>query len=175
MDLSQIGNLKSDANFRGPFCDADRKIIGFDATPGAANPTLAQVRDYSAKAVNLLRWRTGLPPLRTDAALNDIGERAMVDLANGGSVHGYFIANCMNAANGFGTQCEAGWAQENFGSASGSARTWKDGIRVPLCAMMEEPFGQGHRRNIESTQWTRVGVGIRTTPYGASWVHEFGR
>jgi hypothetical protein len=177
LDLSAAGGLQPDPAFRGPFCTGGQTptIIGFETSKGAVGASFTEIREFNAKAVNLLRWRTGLTALKVDDALDSIGERAMQDLQNGGGVHGYFIRNCMNATFGFGSKCEAGWAQENYGSASGSARGWKDGVRVALCAMMEEPFGTGHRGNIESKAWTRMGTGIRASANGASWVHEFGR
>jgi hypothetical protein len=40
--------------------------------------------------------------------------------------------------------------------------------------MMTEPKGKGHRGNIESQTWTRIGIGIKFSSSGASWYHEFG-
>jgi hypothetical protein len=165
-----------DPNFMGPFCEKNETIIiGFDATAGAANPSPQAVREFALAAVNHIRARTNLPPLKGDAAIDDIADRALAAVPTLG-VHGYFKANCLNAAHDFGRKCEAGWAQENYGAASGSRRTWKDGIRVPLCGMMTEPKGQGHRGNIESKEWTRMGSSVTgTKSNGAEWNHEFGR
>ncbi len=162
-----------DAGFRGPFC-ANDKIIGFDAGP-AGNPsaTLEEVRQFSLSAVNYLRSRTCLPPLVLDSCLNKIGTTANEAIPSLG-IHGYFIQNCMNQSHQFGSACECSWTQENYGMAGGSNRSWKEGVIVPLCAMMEEPFGQGHRGNIENTKWTRLGVGITYDSSSASWCHEFG-
>jgi uncharacterized protein YkwD len=157
-----------DPDFLGPFCENDR-IIGFDPS-APANPTEQEAREYSVQAVNYIRSLTCLPPLQLDDCLSDIGERALA--ANSG--HGYFIDNCMNAAHDYGDSCECNWTQENIGMAAGSNRTWVDGVHVPLCGMMTEPKGVGHRKNIESPEWTRMGVGIELMSGGASWFHEFG-
>jgi uncharacterized protein YkwD len=161
--------MECDPGFMGPFCSGG-KIIGFDYPAPDDSPTMAQVRAYSLAAVNHIRAMTCLPPLVADECLNEIAERALA--ANSG--HGYFIENCMNGAHSYGNDCECGWAQENIGSASGSRRTWRDGVEVPLCGMMTEPKGVGHRANIESSKWTRLGVGINYYSSGASWFHEFG-
>jgi uncharacterized protein YkwD len=163
---------KCDPGFLGPFCTTGKNptIIGFDTTPAKASPTLAEVRAYSFKALNYIRSRTCLPPLTSDACLQDIAEKALA--ANAG--HGYFIANCMNAAHSYGKACKCSWTQENIGASYGTGRTWKDGVRIPLCNMMLEPKGKGHRGNIESKTWKRVGVGIKFSKSGAYWFHEFG-
>ena len=165
--------ITPDPNFEGPFCtdEGTPKIIGFDDSPGVGIPTKEEFVSYSLEAVNFLRWRTALPPLKSAPALHDIAERALAYDQG----HGYFIENCMNAKNGYGRNCEAGWAQENIGGAWGSSRTWKDGVRVPLCRMMEEPKGMGHRANIESKEWKRLGVAGDVNENGAYWFHEFGR
>jgi uncharacterized protein YkwD len=153
---------------------ASQVLIGFDVGSASASPTLADVRKFSLDAVNHIRARTCLPPLAADSCLDDIGTRANDAVATLG-IHGYFLQNCMNAAHGYGKNCECGWAQENYGAASGSSRTRKDGVIVPLCAMMTEPKGQGHRGNIENAAWTRLGVGVSYDAHGAGWCHEFGR
>ena len=56
-----------------------------------------------------------------------------------------------------------GWSQRidfriALAHASGSSRTWADGVQVPLCGMMEEPFGEGHRSNIEQRRRHRMVV-----------------
>lgn len=165
--------ITPDPAFEGPFCtdEGTPHIIGFDDSPGVGTPTKEEFINYSLEAVNFLRWRTALPPLQSAPALHDIAERALAYDQG----HGYFIENCMNAENGYGRNCEAGWAQENIGGAWGSSRTWKDGVRVPLCRMMEEPKGVGHRANIESQEWTRLGVAGDFNENGAYWFHEFGR
>ena len=162
-----------DPQFLGPFCSAEGqrlRLIGFVPLPSSDDPTPQMVRDYSLAALNHIRSRTCLPPLLADDCLTRIAEEALA--ANSG--HGYFLANCLlnSAQRG---RCECGWAQENIGAAGGTGRTWRDGIVAPLCGMMSEPKGVGHRSNIESTQWTRVGIGVRYGRNGASWFHEFGR
>lgn len=162
-----------DPSYRGPFCDessGDRGLIGFEYR-APQNPSIADAREYSLAAVNHIRAMTCLPPLSLDSCLNDIADRALA----AGSGHGYFIANCMNGEHAYGDACECGWSQENIGMAAGSNRSWTDGIEVPLCGMMDEGFGEGHRGNIESPEWTRLGVGIELMSGGASWFHEFGR
>ncbi|NOK61725.1 MAG: hypothetical protein GFH27_549313n133 [Chloroflexi bacterium AL-W] len=167
------GDITPEPTFEGPFCtdEGTPKIIGFDDSPGVGTPTTEDFINYSLEAVNFLRWRTTLPPLQPDPALNDIAERALAYDQG----HGYFIENCMSTQYDYGRNCEAGWAQENIGGAWGSSRTWKDGVRVPLCRMMEEPKGGGHRANIESEEWTRLGVAGDVEGTGAYWFHEFGR
>ncbi|MDQ3230658.1 MAG: hypothetical protein M3Q07_02475 [Pseudobdellovibrionaceae bacterium] len=144
------GTGECNVSFLAPFCKDDR-IIGFDENGWKSEtpPSLAEIRKYSVAAVNHLRARTCLSPLKPDDRLDAIAERALK--ANSG--HGYFIKNCMNAEHGFGERCEAGWTQENIGWASGSDWTWRHGIHVPLCKMMEEGKGVGHRANIESVEW----------------------
>ncbi|MDQ3231735.1 MAG: CAP domain-containing protein [Pseudobdellovibrionaceae bacterium] len=170
-DLPDAVQGTCDAKFLAPFCKDDR-ILGFDEgqwkreTP----PSLAEIRQYSLRAVNHIRARTCLPPLKPDDRLHAIAEQALQ--ANSG--HGYFIKNCMNRERNYGKNCEAGWTQENIGSASGTGWTWKHGIHVPLCEMMKEGKGVGHRANIESAEWKRLGVGIKADANGASWFHEFG-
>jgi hypothetical protein len=162
-----------DPNFLGPFCTGDdkhKRIIGFDDTPAKANPTPDEVRKYSFDALNYIRAMTCLPPLKIDTCLNQIAESALA--ANAG--HGYFLQNCMNSAYNYGKSCKCGWAQENIGASYGTGRTWKDGVQNPLCGMMTEPKGKGHRGNIESKTWTRIGIGIKFSSSGASWYHEFG-
>jgi hypothetical protein len=157
-----------DPSFRGPFCENDR-IIGFEASL-PSEPTLEEVRAYNVAAVNHIRSLTCLPQVTADTCLDDIAVRALEI----GGFHTYFIENCMNAEYGFGANCECNWSQENIGAAFGTRRTVEDGIHVPLCAMMEEPYGQGHRSNIENPLWVRLGVGIDWNDTGASWHHEFG-
>ena len=97
-------------------------------------------------------------------------------MAKGAAVHDYFQKNCMNASKGFGKTCECGWAQENYGAAGGTSYLWKDSINVPLCGMMDEPKGVGHRSNIESKEWKRLGTGFtRSGSSGLGWTQEFGR
>jgi hypothetical protein len=162
-----------DPGFLGPFCENDA-IIGFERGPEIDNPTLQEVREFSVQAVNYIRSLTCLEPLALDSCLNDIATAALGANQQLG-IHGYFKQNCMNAAHDFGDSCECDWGQENFGAASGTRRTWKDGVIVPLCGMMEEPKGVGHRANIEGSEWTRLGVGVDYSSNGASWYHEFGR
>lgn len=162
-----------DPLFRGPFCDTSTgkmRIIGFNP-PAPASPTMEQFRDYSVRAVNAIRARTCLPPLARDACLDRIAQTAYDTV---GTSHSYFIANCMNSAHNYGRQCECNWAQENIGAAAGTSRTWIDGVHVPLCSMMRETYGTGHRKNIESKNWRRLGVGGKVTSSGAYWMHEFG-
>jgi len=117
-----------DPGFLGPFCDSN-SIIGFERGAEVSNPTRAQVQEFSVQALNYIRSLTCLPALELDSCLSQIGESALA--ANGAlGVHGYFQQNCLNAAHGFGKSCECDWAQENFGAASGSSRTWKDGGRA---------------------------------------------
>lgn len=167
-----------DPKFLAPFCEntggQKLRIVGFDDKRYAGTPTLAEVRKFALDAVNAIRARTCLPALAADDCLDKIGTTANEAVKTLG-IHGYFKANCMNSAYGFGKSCECNWTQENYGAASGSSRTWKDGIIVPLCGMMEEPKGQGHRGNIESSEWKRMGSGVTWTSSGAGWCHEFGR
>jgi uncharacterized protein YkwD len=144
-------------------------ITGFDGKPAGAVPTLDGLRKYSLDALNYIRARTCLPPLTMDACLNKHAQEA----TNYG-MHAYFQKMCFNAAHGYGKTCDCGWAQENYGASYASQGcTWKDGIHTPLCKMMEEPKGAGHRGNIESTKWKRVGIGIKASSSGALWAHEF--
>jgi uncharacterized protein YkwD len=163
-------------NFLGPFCEGKpRHVIGITTTPASADATDAEMRQYMLDAVNTIRAMTNLPALKMDACLNKIADTAIADAATGG-VHGYFKNNCMNAAHNFGKSCECNWAQENYGAAGGSSYTWKDTLNVPVCGMMDEPKGVGHRGNIENKEWTRLGVGIIKKGTGSTqWVHEFGR
>lgn len=172
-----------DPDFLGPFCTGQEcdasgdcslggwgdRIIGFDE-PAPENPTIEQAREYSLKAVNHLRARTCLPPLVLDDCLNEIAEEALA--AN--RSHGYFIDHCMNQARGFGRNCECNWTQENIGAAAASGQTWVHGVHRPLCGMMTEPKGVGHRANIEHPHWVRLGVAINVSSIGATWFHEFG-
>jgi hypothetical protein len=165
-----------DPSYLGPFCeqrDGKRRIIGFEP-PYSGTPSLDEARTYSGDAVNHIRAMTCLPPLALDECLNDIGTRAL-DAVSTLGIHGYFLAHCMNAAHDYGDSCECDWAQENYGMAAGTSRDWSDGVHAPLCGMMDEPKGVGHRSNIESAEWTRLGVGIDIMTSGAAWCHEFGR
>ena len=165
-----------DPKFMGPFCEGNpRHVIGLMTRPASAKPTVEEMRAYMLKAVNMVRATTNLPALKLDDCLNKIADAAIADVNRGGSVHGYFSENCMNAAHGFGKSCECGWAQENYGAAGGSSYAWTDTLNVPLCGMMDEPKGVGHRGNIESPQWTRLGVGVSGSGASWKWVHEFGR
>jgi len=161
------------AEFLGPFCVND-KIIGFDPGPTPDHPTLDDVWSFSLKAVNYLRSRTCLPSLTFDEGLSAIAAQAL-EANDTLGIHGFFQENCMNAEHQFGDACTCDWSQENYGAASGSDWTWRDGIMVPLCGMMTEPKGVGHRSNIESTEWKRMGVGVTWDAHGANWYHEFGR
>jgi uncharacterized protein YkwD len=178
-----IGDIKPDPNFRGPFCrkgaDGDSVIIGFDETDTVKQPTEQEVIDYHLRAVNFIRRRTGLPALTYNTKLAEIAQQAQA--ANSG--HGYFIKNCMNGKYGYGAMCAivgeengAGirWKQENIGGAMGSRRSWQDGIRVPLCSMMEEDYGTGHRGNIEHKRYTHIGFSHKMSANGGFWFHEFG-
>jgi hypothetical protein len=173
-----------DPAFRGPFCtgttcDAQGnceatgkhlRIIGFTMQE-PESPTLEQIRAYTLAAINTLRARTCLPPLALDDCLNDIAETAYAAV---GVSHGYFLANCMNAAHNFGRECECNWTQENGGASMGTGLTWVDGVQNPLCRMMTEPYGKGHRSNIESKHWERIGIAGKFVSSGAAWLHEFG-
>lgn len=155
-----------DPAFLGPFCENDQ-IIGFVEPEMPATPTLADMRRYSLAALNQIRSRTCLPALAADDCLDRIAATAleMTPLS-----HTYFAQNCLGKAS-----CECNWTQENIGASAGTGRTWRTGVQRPLCSMMEEGKGEGHRGNIESKQWTRVGIGISWTSSGASWHHEFGK
>lgn len=173
-----------DPAFRGPFCtntvcddagncevvESNARVIGFDM-PEPANPTMQEFREYTLGALNAIRARTCLQPLVLDDCLNGIAEDAYAEAGVG---HGYFIANCLNAEHNYGRNCECNWAQENAGASAGSNRTWADGVHNPLCRMMTEDYGTGHRSNIESKNWFRVGVGGEFNRSGAYWLHEFG-
>jgi uncharacterized protein YkwD len=131
------------------------------------------MRRYAADLVNAVRAMTSLPPLVLDDCLNDIAQRAIEDVADGGGVHGYFSEHC--GVGSLRGECECGWAQENYGASTQNG--WKVALQGPLCGMMTEPKGWGHRGNIESPEWTRIGIGV--LPWrggeGLQWVHEFGR
>ncbi len=157
-----------------PFC-ANRRIVGLAATPAAAGAAAEEMRAYGADAVNHLRAQTGLPPLVRDACLDRIAQAATDAFASDGRAHGYFLANCMNASRAFGDACECGWGQENQGGAGGTNVSWKDATHRPLCSMMGEPEGKGHRKNIQSREWTRIGVGVAMRGGMLVWSHEFGR
>jgi len=160
---------------RGTSCAGQTSgAIGASGTNGASDARQTDGALSTGSTVNAIRARTCLPALAADDCLDKIGTTANEAVKTLG-IHGYFKANCMNSAYGFGKSCECNWTQENYGAASGSSRTWKDGIIVPLCGMMEEPKGQGHRGNIESSEWKRMGSGVTWTSSGAGWCHEFGR
>ncbi len=109
-----------------------------------------------------------------DTCLNDIAKRACEANATLG-ILGYIKQNCFDAAHDYSKNRECGWAQENHGGAFGSADIWKDRIRRPVCLMMHEAKGTGHRANIESAEWKRLGTGTSYTATSADWCHEFGR
>jgi uncharacterized protein YkwD len=174
---------KCDPAFLGPFCTSttcdasgtcvksgnNARIIGFEY-PAPMEPTLVEFRAYSLAAVNFIRARTCLPPLAPDDCLDGIADEARA----ASSGHGYFLANCMNSDHAFGRECKCNWTQENIGGASGTNRSWIDGVHSPLCGMMTEKKGRGHRSNIEHPSWTRMGISASWSRSGASWFHEFG-
>ncbi|MGB0678098.1 MAG: CAP domain-containing protein [Polyangiales bacterium] len=114
------------------------------------------MRDYNLQWVNNARAQTGLSPYVLDDCLSGLAQRAVQDVADGGDVHGMFVRECIrNRPN-----CECNWQQENYGAGGGSTTDWTLFFDMPLSSMMQEPKGTGHRANIESTDYTRLGVGV---------------
>jgi uncharacterized protein YkwD len=154
----------------GAFCANDR-IVGVSTMPASSGASIEEQRAYALVALNTLRADTGLPPLKRDACLDRIAQSAVDAFAASGQPHTYFTAQCLSRSGG--QSCECGWAQENQGG--GTAPNWKEALHSPLCAMMAEPEGQGHRANIQSRAFTRVGIGISQRGSMRVFSHEFGR
>ncbi len=185
------GNAKTPANALSPV-DAQALANGYAPAPakelfltqGAVNerlngfvskgtydpnktPDQETMRKCYFEALNWLRAKScRLPPLEESPCLDDIAGRA--NQAGGG--HPYFIQNCLYKAQNNG--CECNWKQENYGAAGGTGMNWQDMIQAYLCGMMAEPYGVGHRSNIQSKEWTKCTFNIQSGMI--EWHNEFG-
>lgn len=167
------------AGYKGPFCEGTgsaRKIIGLLNEPAPADVSVDEARRFNAEALNTIRAMTGLRALDLDDCLNDLAQKGNDLWVGGGAVHGHFSDQCLSKNMSPQTRdCGCGWIQENQGNAGGSTTTWKKAIHRTLCEMMDEPLGVGHRGNIQSAVYTKVGVGIKVLANGAQYTHDFGR
>jgi uncharacterized protein YkwD len=154
----------------GPFCEGDR-VASVSTAPASPTASIEEQRAYALVSLNALRAVTGLAPLKRDACLDRLAQAAVQEFAASGQPHTYFTSQCLRTSGG--QSCECGWAQENQGG--GTAANWKEALHSPLCAMMAEPEGQGHRANIQSRAFTRVGIGIGQRGAMRVFSHEFGR
>ena len=154
----------------GGYCDARNfdfckggKLNGF-VPSGKYNldqaPSTSESREYFFEVLNWLRSKSCLSPLKPDENLNKFGSVGL----DYGFNHEYFGSKCSGG-------CPHGIGAENIGTASD--KNWAEAIQVPLCKMMAEPFGTGHRGAIQNAKFTRTGLGIKCSKNECTWTNEF--
>lgn len=132
------------------------------------DPSIEDKRLYNLKRLNEIRDEYDLPPLVMDECLNKIAELANDERIETDELHGMFSRECLMQES-----CECDWAQENQGDAYGMG-SWQEEMDVVLEMMMDEGPGGGHHDNIVSTEWTRVGIGIRIFQDVLYFTNDFG-
>jgi hypothetical protein len=159
--LDQGGSVPVD----GPVPSPGPKPTNDSGSGGAGGlcGQIDQMRTYNLQVLNTIRAGRNppLPPYKLDSCLNNIAAAANKEWASGGSAHGKFVRECITKR----PNCKCNWQQENMGASWGTNlaknQTWKQIIERHMNNMMkEEPYNGGHFRNIVSTKWKRVGVGI---------------
>lgn len=156
---------------RGPLCLCLGGCAGALWGPGLLedDPEVEQKRAYNLLRLNALREAQGLAPYAMDDCLNAIAERANDEWILSQEMHGQFERECLARPT-----CECSWTQENMGYGRSTGATWKADLDASLELMMREGPGGGHHDNIVSTQWTRVGIGIRIFADTLYFTNDFG-
>ncbi|HXH21193.1 MAG TPA: CAP domain-containing protein, partial [Dehalococcoidia bacterium] len=112
---------------------------------------------------NAERGRSGLAPLRLDAGLTSVAQRRAADMAT----RGYFAHTSPTGETAFSLIDAAGipapYAAENIGFNSYPEATSAASV---LAAFLASP---GHRANILSSRFTRVGVGVAVSASGIKY------
>jgi len=145
-------------------------VAAFGATPApaaaAAEVTAVNKLEYAViKRMNTVRKAHGRSPLRAATRLNRAGHRHVVNMAR----NGYFAHRWSNG-DPFGTWIRRYWPGSGYRSWSAGENLYWEGpsttARRVVRAWMRSP---GHRRNLLSREWRRVGVGAVkvTNPTGA--------
>ena len=129
------------------------------AAPAAAAPEVTAVTKIETAVtprMNTVRKAHGRAPLRAATRLNRAGRQHVVNMAR----HGYFAHEWSNG-DPFGTWIRRYWPGSGYRSWSAGENLYWEGpsttARRVVRAWMQSP---GHRRNLLSRDWRRVGVGV---------------
>ncbi|MCY9510386.1 CAP domain-containing protein [Paenibacillus larvae] len=130
--------------------------------PSKPDPALAEDNSFASQVVNLVnkeRAKEGLKPLTTDAKLTTVALDKAKDMYN----NHYFDHNSPTYGSPFDMMKQYGvrysYAGENIAK----------GQRTPQEVMKSWMNSSGHRKNIMSANFTKIGVGY----YNGEWVQEF--
>lgn len=136
-------------------------------TPAPAESTNTAVSSYEQKVVELVnveRTKAGLPALKLDTAMSDVARMKSKDMAT----NNYFAhqSPTYGSAGDMLTKFGINWSAWGENIASGQ--------RTPEAVVTAWMNSSGHRANIMSTNFSRIGVGYVTnangTPY---WTQMF--
>lgn len=127
--------------------------------PGA--PVAAGVAEQMLKEVNAVRARNGLSPLRLDAAMNRAANVRAAEIAKN------FSHTRPNGARGLTALQEAGISYRTAGENIASGQ---QSVQAVVSAWMGS---EGHRANILSSRFGRLGVGYATIGGRTYWVQLF--
>ncbi|WP_052888059.1 CAP domain-containing protein [Thermogemmatispora carboxidivorans] len=140
-------------------------------TPPAESSQESQLRQQLFALINHDRASQGLPAYTLDGTLSA-----------GARLHSWNMAHCglSHACSGEAAPCDRISAEgitwnvcgENVGYASASPDAW-GGVQLIESSMLnEQPPNDGHRRNLLSSSFHRVGIGIYLDSQGYVWVTE---
>ncbi len=125
----------------------------------------ADLVDEVLQLVNLERTRVSLDPVTLDAELNEVAEDYACEMIDGN------FFDHVNPTTGEGPGQRLTEAGYTFFSMGENLAAGQRTAREVVDAWMASP---GHRENILTAQWKRVGVAVRVGGrYQTIWVQEF--
>lgn len=119
-------------------------------------PTLEQLRAYLLDVVNDTRDRRDLEALEIDDCLEGVGQAAVVEIETEGTFKTKFNRECAARI----PDCDCGWREESQAFVSVADRTWREAANYPFDRAAEYDPDGNFFRNVVSTEWTRVGIGV---------------
>lgn len=122
----------------------------------------SSLKSDEARAVQLMnadRTKNGLPALQVDSRLTALAERYAQDMIN----RGYFSHTNPEGQSPFDRMQAAGIGY----SYAGENLAINNGVDAAEVAFMNS---SGHRANILSSNYTKVGIGVRYSPSGQAYV-----
>nr|BBH94990.1 hypothetical protein KTA_31890 [Thermogemmatispora argillosa] len=140
-------------------------------TPPAETSQESQLRQQLFALINRDRASQGLPAYTLDGTLSA-----------GARLHSWNMAHCglSHACPGEAAPCDRVSAEgitwnvcgENVGYASASPDAWSGVQLIERSMLNEQPPNDGHRRNLLSSAFHRIGIGIYLDSQGYVWVTE---
>ncbi|WP_376795022.1 CAP domain-containing protein [Thermogemmatispora sp.] len=139
--------------------------------PPAETSQESQLRQQLLALINRDRASQGLPAYTLDGTLSA-----------GARLHSWNMAHCglSHACPGEAAPCDRVSAEgitwsvcgENVGYASASPDAWSGVQLIESSMLNEQPPNDGHRRNLLSSAFHRIGIGIYLDSRGYVWVTE---